>query len=844
MIKTIVTTRLRTLAAAVRHLTGAAPASLLLILTLLTACQQDNLVTDAQGNALNPDGTVTITQLNVSIGTEAATRADRPAADKGYTAGVKTGFVQGDVLHLLVFLTEDDWTRKTPQLSSATFDGSSKWTLNPAIRLPQDATKTFGIQIFYDGTTTAYDSYLLEGSGSGDSGNPFYAPGNFARAYREAVYHVNDGTFWTTPETAKPLEDANGNAYFHDALHCTGGSGNAKIGFLTIGAHGTLDVTMEHANALVRITSVDNKLESPVACAELITKGNSDKTPTTFTLWGEDETAGTPGTIPWQAVIGTADFGDSNANPPYVLGSIRITLADGRSFTVSLPLPPDADPIEPTDPTSGFCAKPNHVYAYRLTLKPGSLTAVPVSTSGDLSWTSKPVPAPAGYTAIYNRKDLEAIGASAESMKGKYILMNDIKLTPADPNAPTAAERWTPLGYDASGSSITPFSGHFNGNGYSILGLTISNSDKKKNIGLFASLNNALIYNLHFSKAKIESYTLADSETGIGTLAGYAYSSTVSLCSATDCNVTYSNRNFSPISIGALIGYSTGNSTDDSDYKTTLTQCHATRCTVNGGNAYYAGGLVGRTMNYNRLVACYTRACTVSLNSTDEKHFAGGLIGSTMGYKSLIYGCYATNANPSGGKAHGALVGNNYSRNTNGTIASINLIASCYATLATDATDANALLVGFNGYPSSGNDYGNFFGAAKILACVSPQSVRTAEQPTDDKKYVVSLSARATSRGYLPLTDTAEIIALTEGTATAPGTTPEEQAANAAAIKETFDNFGFTANDNTLSLTVNAVKIDATTGALTTGQLTFGSTAPIWPGLTEATKMIPPMIKW
>lgn len=401
-----------------RHLAGTA-----LLVLLATACQTDETPTDAHGNPLNPDGTVSISRLDVRIGegggegggqstarvgtnegtaqssgqSTAPTRAADEADAKGYVDGVKTRFVTKDVLHVAIAVTKADVFSNNYQLSTATYDGTG-WTLNPIIKLPQDARDTYDIQIFYDGKTTVYDRYIFDPSYS-----DYYTKGNFDKASFEMYYHVNNGERWpdNVPVKAKALQDANGNAYFRDGLFCIGGKSysdaSSDSGSLAITSRGTLTVGMIHMNALVRISSITNQLGSPVARAELIT-APVEGSPSKFTLRGSGEVPGqtppsatpsaTPGNLPWQAVIGSGNIYEC-----YHPTSILLTLADGRQFTIALP-----DPAGGNGNPDGFRPRINSVYTYRLTLLPGSFTAIPDNTggsdgSGNLPWQPQPDPA-------------------------------------------------------------------------------------------------------------------------------------------------------------------------------------------------------------------------------------------------------------------------------------------------------------------------------------------------------------------------------------------------------------------------------------------------------------------
>ena len=87
-----------------------------------------------------------------------------------------------------------------------------------------------------------------------------------------------------------------------------------------------------------------------------------------------------------------------------------------------------------------------------------------------------------GFNLIYTRADLEAVVSGED-----YILMNDIDLSGSD---------WIPIGWDSNSSEIIPYSGIFDGNGYSINNLNIDEASKN-DLGLFAQISQASILELY-----------------------------------------------------------------------------------------------------------------------------------------------------------------------------------------------------------------------------------------------------------------------------------------------------------------------------------------------------------
>lgn len=122
-----------------------------------------------------------------------------------------------------------------------------------------------------------------------------------------------------------------------------------------------------------------------------------------------------------------------------------------------------------------------------------------------------------------NSGDLKAASAS-------YILANHLDLK---------GKSWTPIGLN----DLTPFTGSFNGNGYSITNFVINNKSFE-NAGLFGFLRNATVQNLSVD---------CEIKTGIyaGSIAGVCEEGTIRNCTA--ISLIYGARY-----IGGIVGKNTG----------------------------------------------------------------------------------------------------------------------------------------------------------------------------------------------------------------------------------------------------------------------------------------------
>lgn len=214
---------------------------------------------------------------------------------------------------------------------------------------------------------------------------------------------------------------------------------------------------------------------------------------------------------------------------------------------------------------------------------------------------------------IYTADDLLNIAFELDSYS---ILMNDIDLEGAE---------WTPVG-----SVNVPFSGNFNGNGYTIKNFTITQS-ASKNVGFFGTINNAVIEKLTIEDAYVSG------DTNVGALVGCVSGTDYVI---RDCNVIKGSVT-GDISVGGLIGATSSAST------TAIIGCSAN--TTVTGTGKYTGGLVGSL--YGSLVSCYTQGTVSGVTNV------GGIVGYSNSCPK-IEKCYS-GATVSGTTAVGGLIGMN-----------------------------------------------------------------------------------------------------------------------------------------------------------------------------------------
>lgn len=199
---------------------------------------------------------------------------------------------------------------------------------------------------------------------------------------------------------------------------------------------------------------------------------------------------------------------------------------------------------------------------------------------------------------ITSRAQLNEINLA---LSAAYILMNNLDME-------GSSNPWMPIGSDAS-----PFTGDFNGNGYSISNMYISTSTG--HVGLLSNAVNAEIYNLQIRDCKISDYS---STGGVGSIVGVIGSGTTIQNCASSGIIT--GKDF----IGGIAGISS-----TSGIKT-IQNCYAdVELHSHGGNYGQAGGIVSVIWD-GQVINCYT------IGSIDGASYVGGIISSIGTTNSLV----------------------------------------------------------------------------------------------------------------------------------------------------------------------------------------------------------------
>ena len=203
---------------------------------------------------------------------------------------------------------------------------------------------------------------------------------------------------------------------------------------------------------------------------------------------------------------------------------------------------------------------------------------------------------------------------AGDSKSGKtYLLANDIDLS-GYPN-------WTPIGRFAPPDDMLPFSGVFDGQGYSITGLKISGNEEAR--GLFGYAYCSAIRNVVIRNPEIQG------GDKVGALVGHqAYSSEgIENCAVIGGKIQGSNR------AGGLVG-----NMEESPIKNCYTTCEVI------ATDYHAGGIVGAHKVGSGLENCYATGNVSGPNS-------GGIAGRARNVER----CVALGQTVTGASSHRVL---------------------------------------------------------------------------------------------------------------------------------------------------------------------------------------------
>ena len=358
---------------------------------------------------------------------------------------------------------------------------------------------------------------------------------------------------------------------------------------------------------------------------------------------------------------------DANSTPRTIVVTVN-----GKEYTGTIPV------------TDAYEA--NTMYAYPVTVhETGVEVGIPTT---DVPWTEGELPTVTLdgkiFRIIRNADDLKRF---ADDVNNGQQDLNALQTADIDLSG---IDNWKPIGelylYDER-----PFTGIYNGNGYTISHLKISNT-KKDAVGLFGITGgDALLTGIHLRDVKI---ILPDQTMHVGTLVGWnSGGSTVSLCSAQGIINTSEYRP----NVGGLVGTNAG----------TITRCRTNveitvdRIRLLGQLSADAGGITGVNSG-GLLFACHAiGSVTMKVNTSEGNSiYAGGIAGENFNDSgSTIYCCIAegdvsvTSETANVNIYAGGLVGYNYRGRLN----------SCYARGTATASTIEAKVGAIVGYMEGGN---------------------------------------------------------------------------------------------------------------------------------------------
>jgi len=282
---------------------------------------------------------------------------------------------------------------------------------------------------------------------------------------------------------------------------------------------------------------------------------------------------------------------------------------------------------------------------------------------------------------VYDETDLRKVGTGTGytntnsddpyrhwTLTAHYKQMDDITLTDQDPVTPDSSNPapWTRIG---TGSGTSSFTGSYNGDGFTITGLTINATTQYQ--GMFGYIGTG-------GKVKDLSLTgvAITSASNTGGIAGYNNGGTIENCSVTG---SVEGTNYT----GGIAGYNTGSGT--------IQNCSVTGITASVKGTSNTGGIAGYNTSSN-IQNCHVTASVVSTTG-----ITGGIVGTIA--SGTIQKCYVTGsvtvASLSASNGVGGIAG----------AASGGTIQDCYVTGNVTAETLGSLSSGAGGivgYHSSG----------------------------------------------------------------------------------------------------------------------------------------------
>lgn len=231
----------------------------------------------------------------------------------------------------------------------------------------------------------------------------------------------------------------------------------------------------------------------------------------------------------------------------------------------------------------------------------------------DGSTTAKTVK---GYMWVEDVEQLQAIGASADTLDGNYALRNSIDAT--------ATKEWNSgAGFNSIGTKDKAFTGKFDGLDYNIFNLNI-NRGTEENVGLFGVVGEgAVINNVTLVGGSITG------QNNVGALAGSVQGG------AHISNITNSASVTGEKNVGGIVGESIGNDSQKTVYENLINTGTITSSGMEdgeGGRISNAGGLIGYLEKGDLGGTSYNLGAVTGRTENDGPMIVGYNVGGLVGH--------------------------------------------------------------------------------------------------------------------------------------------------------------------------------------------------------------------
>jgi len=291
-----------------------------------------------------------------------------------------------------------------------------------------------------------------------------------------------------------------------------------------------------------------------------------------------------------------------------------------------------------------------------------------------------------------------ALQLMSQDLTGSYKLGANIDMTSALAIGSNGyyGGLWGASGFVPIGSSSSKFTGSFNGQSYTITGLTINRSGTNY-VGLFGYTNGATISNVTLSGGSITG------NDDVGALIGYMHGGSVSSASA---GATVTGASTSETNAGGLVGANDGGAISRASASGNVT-----------GAGYQIGGLVGYLVNGGSITQSYATGNVTGTNTGAGMGYIGGLVGAsgfTGNDGGTISQSYATGTVTGSSGPIGGFIGHNEGTITDayatGRVIGLSGASNIGGFVGVNFTDGTISNAYSTGYVSGGTQLGGFAG--------------------------------------------------------------------------------------------------------------------------------------